>query len=71
MLRIQTNEKKEVFYIKNEYTEEIEKILKHNNLLLNKTKNDIWLKYSHLTFAFLILILVGIITKISYLIEYG
>ncbi len=71
MLRIQTNEKKEVFYIKNEYREEIEKILKQNNLPLNKTKNDIWLKYSHLTFAFLILTLAGIIAKVSYLIEYS
>ncbi len=46
MLRLKTTHKKEVFYISVDNREEIEKLMTDRNLIFNKTKNDLWLKYS-------------------------
>lgn len=61
MLRITTKNGKEVFYIKKKFRTEIENVMNNYHIPFKKTNNDIWLKYSHLKFAFICLFISFII----------
>lgn len=71
MLRITTKNGKEVFYIKKEFRTEIENVMNNYHIPFKKTNNDIWLKYSHLKFAFLYMFICFVIFIIYKQLKYS
>ena len=64
MLRLNTKNGRVVVYLETECRAEVENILERYEIPAKKTRSDIWLKYSHLKFAFLYLFICFLIFTI-------